>query len=235
MRARHRHLNARAAGAKLVLDSRRITGLSDGDAVGQWDDVSGSGWNVTQSDSTKRPLYKTAIQGGQPVLRGDGAGDRLISSSVSTTQPFVEIVVFKRNSSDTNGAVICDSLNNTQCSNFTGAGADSPNNFSIAAGSTAFAYTAKDAEWKIVAVQYSGATSYGSTNGVKSTASSSIGNNGLNGLSIFDVRGNPNPLVSNYSMDGDIAQVILISSSLADPLRKRLEHSSALAFKLACS
>jgi len=111
MRARQRHLNQKAAGATLVLDSRRISGLSDGDDVGQWDDVSGSGWNVTQSDSTKKPNYKTGIQGGQPVVRGDGVRDRLISSSVSTTQTFSTILVFQRSASETNGAVIFDSYN----------------------------------------------------------------------------------------------------------------------------
>ena len=235
MRARQRHLNQKTVGATLVLDSRRISGLSDGDDVGQWDDVSGSGWNVTQSDSTKKPNYKTGIQGGQPVVRGDGVRDRLISSSVSTTQTFSTILVFQRSASETNGAVIFDSYNNTPCVVYTGTGADSSTNFSMVAGGTGFAFTPKDGNWKIVAAQFSAVTSYAATNGVKSTASSSIGTNGLNGISIFDVRGNPNPLVTTYSMLGDIAQVILIASSLPDPLRKRLEHSSALSFKLACS
>lgn len=235
MRARQRHLNARAAGAKLVLDSRRITGLSDGDAVGQWDDVSGSGWNVTQSDSTKKPLYKTAIQGGQPVLRGDGAGDRLISSSVSINQTFSTILVFQRSASETNASIIFDSYGGSQCLLYAGQAGDNPDNFAITAGGTRFDFAPKDATWKIVAAQFSASTSYVSTNGVKSTAGASIGNNNLGGISIFDIRGSPNPVTTGYSMLGDIGQVIMISSSLADPLRKRLEHSSALSFKLSCS
>jgi hypothetical protein len=234
MRKRQRHLNQRAAGATLVLDSRRITGLSDGSAVGQWNDVSGSGWNVTQSDNAKKPTYKTAIQGGQPIVRSDG-GDRLISSSVSTTQTFSTLLVFQRSSSDTDGAVVFDSYNDVGCVIYTGQGTDSPNNFSMYAGGTEFKFAPKDGNWKIVAAQFSGATSFAATNGVKSSASSTIGTNGLSGISIFDVRGNPNPLNSIYSMLGDIAQVILIASSMLDPLRKRLEHSSALSFKLACS
>jgi hypothetical protein len=54
--------------------------LNDGDAVSTWTDESGNGNNATGSGST-RPLYKTNIVNGRPVVRGDGVDDYLTLSS----------------------------------------------------------------------------------------------------------------------------------------------------------
>ena len=72
MRARHRHFNARDVGAALCLDARFISGLSDGNAVITWSDRSRSTANAVQNNANNQPQYKTAIQGGQPVVRFDG-------------------------------------------------------------------------------------------------------------------------------------------------------------------
>jgi hypothetical protein len=222
------------------LDSRRISGLSDGNAVSQWDDVSRSGWNATQATSALQPLYKTAIQGGQPVVRFDGAnatnaGDRLINSSVSAAQTFLCLAVFQLSSADTNGAVIFDSFSNVPCSLYAGTGADNPNNFALGAGSAQLSVASRNNNWNIAACQFSGATSFGSFNGTKTTVSSSPGSNSLTGISIGSLRGNPTPSVSNYSFNGGMGLIAIISTALADPLRKRLEHAAAFSFKIACN
>lgn len=54
--------------------------LNDGDAVSTWTDESGNGNNATGSGST-RPLYKTNIVNGRPVVRGDGVDDYLTLAS----------------------------------------------------------------------------------------------------------------------------------------------------------
>jgi hypothetical protein len=239
MRARHRHLNQRDAGATLVLDSRRISGLSDGNAVSQWDDASRSGWNVTQATGALQPLYKTAIKGGQPVVRFDGenatnAGDRLISSSVSAAQTFSALIVFQLFSADTNGAVIFDSFSNVACVFYTGTGGDNPNNFAFAAGGGTPSVASRNNIWNIAACQFSGATSFGSFNGTKTTVSTTIGSNSLTGISIGNLRGTP-PIATNYSFNGDMALIAIISTALADPLRKRLEHAAAYSFKISCN
>lgn len=68
---------ASIAGLKLWLDASQITGLNDGDAVATWSDASGNGYNATQSTASKRPLYKTSILNGKPVVRFDGVDDFL--------------------------------------------------------------------------------------------------------------------------------------------------------------
>ena len=65
------------SGLKLWLDASQISGLNDGDALTTWSDSSGLGNDATQAAGTKKPLYKTAIQNGLPVVRFDGVDDVL--------------------------------------------------------------------------------------------------------------------------------------------------------------
>lgn len=62
------------AGLQLWLDATRITGLADGAAVATWEDVSGNARNATAAGAA-RPLYKTGIVNGKPVVRFDGTDD----------------------------------------------------------------------------------------------------------------------------------------------------------------
>lgn len=68
---------ASIAGLQLWLDASQIAGLNDGDAVATWSDVSGNAQHATQATASKRPLYKTSILNGQPVVRFDGVDDFL--------------------------------------------------------------------------------------------------------------------------------------------------------------
>lgn len=224
----------------LVLDSRRISGLSDGNAVSQWDDASRSGWNVTQATGALQPLYKTAIQGGQPVVRFDGsnatnAGDRLISSSVSVSQPYSYVIVLQVSSSDTNGATIFDSYNSTQSIVYRGTTSDSANKFVMNSGDIRHEFADSNTNWNVAAGGFDGGPRFGALNGTKTTTATNTTSNGLSGLSVGNIRGNPTPVIANYSLNGDIGLIAIISSAVADPLRKRLEHAAAYSFKIACN
>lgn len=63
------------AGLILWLAAWKETGKSDGDAMATLTDFSGNGRDFTQSDSGKRPLYKTNILNSQPAFRFDGSDD----------------------------------------------------------------------------------------------------------------------------------------------------------------
>lgn len=52
-------------------------GLSDGDQVTTWPDLSGNGWNAIQAVDAKKPLYKTSILNSLPSIRLDGVDDDL--------------------------------------------------------------------------------------------------------------------------------------------------------------
>lgn len=77
-------------------DAAQITGLNDGDAVAQWDDLSGNGYHLTQSDNTRRPLYKVNIKNGLPVIRFDGSNDGISCVLGSSyPQPNTILCVFR--------------------------------------------------------------------------------------------------------------------------------------------
>lgn len=67
---------ASISGLKLWLDSTRIVGLTDGQSVATWSDLSGNGNDATQGTGAQRPLYYTSTQtigNGKPVVWFDGA------------------------------------------------------------------------------------------------------------------------------------------------------------------
>lgn len=59
--------------------------LADGTAIGgagnEWVDLSGNGNSLTQSTAGARPVFKTAIVNGHPVIRFDGTDDFLSMTS----------------------------------------------------------------------------------------------------------------------------------------------------------
>lgn len=56
-------------GLTLSLDANAITGLSDGDKLGTWEDQSGNGNDVTQAAADNKPVYNTNILNGHPAVR----------------------------------------------------------------------------------------------------------------------------------------------------------------------
>lgn len=61
------------SGCVLWHDANQITGLNDGDKVSQWDDLSVNLSHATQAAAANKPLYKTGIINGKPVVRFVGA------------------------------------------------------------------------------------------------------------------------------------------------------------------
>ncbi len=59
--------------------------LSNNDPVATWTDSSGQGFNASQGTSGNRPLYKTSIIQGLPVVRFDGTDDFL---TLGVVDPF---------------------------------------------------------------------------------------------------------------------------------------------------
>jgi hypothetical protein len=74
------------SGLQLWLHADALS-LSDGDPVSSWTDSSGNGRHATQGTSGARPIYKTSILNGQPVVRFDGVDDYLFLGNLSAAFP----------------------------------------------------------------------------------------------------------------------------------------------------
>lgn len=68
--------------------------LSDGTAVATW--TAAVGGNASQATSGKRPVFKTAIWNGQPVIRFDGSDDVLTFAALGSTLSTYTIVAVAR-------------------------------------------------------------------------------------------------------------------------------------------
>jgi len=218
MHRRARHLNPGSAGAVLALDSRFVTGLSDGDPVSTWDNRIVGGVDATASGSL-RPTYESAELNGNPVLRFSGT-NYLTASTTSTSQPITVIAVINITSGGFYGT-ISGSANQQILGNFSGF-------FNLYAGS-AFLTSTTWSGLNIAVTLFDGANSSVTKNGVTNIT----GNPGTarltNELRVGGIEGNVNWFVGDYGM------LVVMPSAASASMQSRLRHAAAFAFKIPCS
>jgi len=200
----------------LFTDSAGTTAATaDGDPVGRWADKSGSGRHATQTDGTKKPLRKDAKQNGRAAVEFDGINDRLIRESTFTlAQPFSVFLVLKDYSIST-ASVFIDSYDSVQCVVYNGAFFDNPGYLSLSAGvSPAPVKIASPIFPVVIYAVFNGSNSKINLNN-NSVATNNAGNNSLTGISLGDIRGNPNPFAQGlYIFDGYYCEIVIYSSEL---------------------
>lgn len=92
-RIKRRGISAGGGGSTLLTNlvawykADAITGLADNDPVATWLDSSGNNNHATQGAAADRPLYKTGIVNGLPVVRFDGVSDFLESAYSAADLP----------------------------------------------------------------------------------------------------------------------------------------------------
>lgn len=86
----------------LWLKSNDFTGLSDGDKISSWTDASGNSNNLSQSNSSYQPYYRTSSLNGYPSVSFENTNSRLIKTSFSDF-PGDDITVFIINKNDDSG------------------------------------------------------------------------------------------------------------------------------------
>lgn len=242
MRARHRHLNARHAGAMFVLDARFIA-QSDNTAVSTWADRSGNGYDVSQATGANQPTLQTGEVGGSAIVRFDGSNDTLGRSDTGfPTGNITFIGVSKQNnslatgnyggvmlygqSSLTRGVLVMYGTDVNYGTNSFG-----PSQYGDAVGISNSTGSYNVTSWYRSSTNYSVHINGGAaTTKSMTTATTLQGTNGLHiGSSTFS-----QTTPANF-LNGDIGNVILFASSLADSLRRRLERGCGLTWKIACS
>ena len=241
MHRRARHLKPSSFASTIAYDSRYITD-SDGTAIETWTDKSGNSRDFTQSTSSKKPIFKTAIQGGCGILRFDGTDDSMSTSSYSVSSVVSSVIVLKVGSILT-GSIIFERSSNPNANN----GAYSLNtsdNLSwdwfvktsgASTGYVASSFTTRNQTFSVLALSY---------NNSDSTFFVNQNGNVLTKINLFtdyaiDTVNAPSFLASRNDsslfIPMDIGILNTINSDIGDPMRKRLNHHAAFSFKIACS
>jgi len=226
MRARQRHLKPKSIGAFIALDSRYIN-QSDNAAISTWSDLSGSSNNATQATGSLQPLYRTGILGGNGVVRFDGVNDFLESPTITKNQPYTSFVItFPR--AYLNGYNVFFEDTSLAC-HPTIAPDSGVSKYQMYAGTSLWGIASTLNAWFLGSYVFNSTSSKITINGGTPTTGNA-GSTNINGE--FQVGRNWNKGAYN---DNDIALGMVCESAFSDALRKRVEHSAAYSFKLACS
>lgn len=239
MRARHRHFNARHAGADLVLDSRYIA-QSNNTAVDSWPDRSANNYTIQQT-STARPTFVESQMNGNPVVRFDGSNDFLNGGDIlDILSNNLTMICVAKISSGTN-AGLCGK------SRFGG----SAGRYSLVRNSSSMQAIFQDTGTMVAEISDSSSTTRintlqvnrGNTNTLFFSGIQQNQNTGLSGTTSYNTtdeffvgayQSSSGTTPAQLFLNGDIAQVIVLFA-FNQPLRKRMEQSAAYSFKIACS
>lgn len=228
---RMRHVKAREIqGCQIALDASIPSSLFDATSggslvaangsVARWEDLSGNGRHVTQSSSTIRPLRRVANQGGLDAVEFDGSDDRLINASISVALPTTSMAFGKA----TKGmSVFIDSYNNYVHALYRGGSGDQPNKFAVYNGSVTS--VDDDSLWGGIVATHSSTGGITIRRGGLTGSTPNNASNSLNGASIGNLRGNPNPLLGSYALGGFIGEVAIWNIVLNQSLCKRINDS----------
>lgn len=190
--------------------------------VSTWYDQSGNAQNLGQATTSAQPQIvasgSVVLKGTRPSLDFDGSNDRLINSVISLPQPVTHLVVGARDDTGGTADVFFDSYNSVQHVFFNNGTTETVNqNWSINAGASSGWPTATFSTGTnlfLSSILFNSTSSILRINGVQQT-SGNTGANGLSGLSVGDLRGNPTPLASQYKLDGKISEYIIYASNQA--------------------
>lgn len=189
----------------------QIAGLSDGDPVGTWLDLSGNDYHETASGGD-RPTYKTGIRNGLPVVRFNGSNYmKTATANPATSQPTTVFVV--TNGPSVSGAVF-DS--NTAAAHLMDSGGGTQ--LRIYAGGAVQRLYTRDEQWHIHTARYHGASAFIRSDGRRHT----IGNVGAGALAGVTLGSWGSGVYAKTT--SDIAEVIVYGSalSLADMVKVEL-------------
>ena len=224
-----------------VLDARFID-QSDNTAVSTWADRSGNGYDVSQATSANRPTLQTGEVGGSSIVRFDGINDYLSRSDAGfPTADLTAIGVHKQNNALASSefrSVFHYGQNATGKSLFYIYGDDGNfgnDAFGVSQFGNGIAIAASTGAYIVGTVTRSGSDySVRKNSGNASTKSMTTltATHGTNGFAV----GSFNAALSFGSyLNGDIGTIMLFSSSISDSLRKKLERTCGLVWKISCN
>ena len=250
MRARHRHITKSLIEAACCFDSRFLT-FSNNDAVDTWADLSSNGRDATQAVSANRPIFKTNVQGGNPVVRFDGSGDRLYTTTFSSPSAATAVMLAQANSWTLPGAYMSlaghgyenGSDNTTVGISFVyltpgnsedwvgGDYLSFGSGFASSSVPRAIGPASSGSDFRVLSVALGPNKSTFNANGVR--ASTRVETTGS--IAAFTRSAYIGGAAGDPSWLGDVALVIYFGYELSNAMITRLEHAAAHSFKIPCA
>lgn len=184
-----------------VLDTNDAAITVDATAVKTWQDQSGNANHFTNANAGERPLWKTNITNGKPVLRFVTDDRYSLTLGGALSQPNTIFVVGKANAADT---FFVDGSGGRNAIYVQGTGT-----YSMYAGSTELGATARDANFHVMMGLFNGASSIHWTDGLED-ATGNAGNNALGA----SVRIGSNSAADNF-LNGDIAEILIYNAAVS--------------------
>ena len=198
---------------KVWLDAGQgLAGLVDGDAIASWTDMSGLGNHATQGVAAARPVLKTGILNGLPVVRFDGANDYL-EDAYAIPNPFSMFIVGYPNGAPGTMRMFAASaaLNTEYIDANVGNQYQAGSGASAVVGVVATIGLARTLTYKRTAILLSHYNNE-ALQGTAATAAAAWGT--------FRIGSYPPP--GNY-LPGDVAELIIYASDLTDTQRGQVE------------
>jgi methionine-rich copper-binding protein CopC len=199
----------------------------NGSTVSQWNDKSGNGRNVAQSNAAKQPTYSTGYLNGNNAISFDGTGRSLSAgtATINLSQPFNRFIVGKFLTKSSQ-SVIVDGNNGS------GAGGqqvfyngESAGSWRMACDAPAYAksisYGTSDFNNHIHFHNLNGASTYYSIDGATTLSGpGDPGSTGQPGICIGNIR---NEFVTGYGFQGYVYEIILTTGTLSPADRQKIE------------
>lgn len=186
--------------------------IDSGGSVSQWNDKSGNGFHLTQSNGTNQPDTGASI-GGLNALNFNGSNHYLDRSSITATQPLNVFMVLKPDVAPGTSKFIADGISGRIAISIT-----SGDKFGLFAGSTASGLTTVVGGTKYLLVgRVNGASSQQWLNGTDDTSTTNSGGQNLDGITV----GAKNGGALHY--DGKIGEYLAFEGNLTDATRIIIE------------
>lgn len=231
MGRRVRHLNARDAGAVLVLDSRFIVGLSDTNKISTWNDRSKNANNAIQASASVQPSYEVNELNGNPVVYFNGSNNVMGLTSIISSGVLHTCIATLRPGAQTNSFQFGPVINGGGTTNpiFVSGSNLSSANMGYTTGSGGTSITSLNLSNGVLATTRRNNTS------VNMIANRTVlsGTLPVNSAALIDLIGS-RVFSARLYYNGGIGQIIIFNSVISDANWRRMNHSSAFSFKLPC-
>lgn len=213
---------------KLWVKADQITGHVDGDAIGTWSDQSGGGYDFTQASGGNKPIYKTNILNGQPVLRFDGLSSFMTNSFGTTVAQPMTVFMVVNNFISPRGSYMLDGIDATNRLAVLDGNDGATNSLNEYAGSSVLTpgYGMLLGGAHDYQISVNGATSNGYVDDTHIYTNQDLGSLGVAGFTLFD----------RYTQltqgAGDMAEMIVYTKTLTSTERLQIETYLAAKYGL---